>query len=98
MIVRHAFSPPDNERLAHLCGALDEHLRAIEVGLNVTISRRHEAFRIEGGKLQAQRAMALLESLYERSGRPSSFVRRSTSPASGTMPSDRKRSLINRMS
>ncbi len=70
MIVRHIFSPPDNERLAHLCGALDEHLRAIEVGLNVTISRRHEAFRVEGGKLQAQRAMALLESLYERSGRP----------------------------
>jgi phosphate starvation-inducible PhoH-like protein len=70
VIVRHAFTPPDNERLAHLCGALDEHLRAIEVGLNVTVSHRHEHFRVEGGKLQAQRAMALLESLYERSGRP----------------------------
>ena len=70
MIVRHVFSPPDNERLAHLCGALDEHLRAIELGLNVKVSHRHEAFRVEGGKLQAQRAMALLESLYARSGRP----------------------------
>jgi phosphate starvation-inducible PhoH-like protein len=70
VIVRHVFSPTDNERLAHLCGVLDEHLRSIEVGLNVTVTHRHEAFRVEGGKLQAQRAMALLESLYERSGRP----------------------------
>ena len=63
VIVRHAFTPPDNERLAHLCGALDEHLRAIEVGLNVTIARRHEAFRIEGGRHPAmawvQRGMSL---------------------------------------
>jgi len=70
VIVRHAFTPPDNDRLAHLCGALDEHLRAIEQGLNVSIARRQEAFRIEGGKLQAQRALALLQALYERSGRP----------------------------
>ncbi|HEX7636823.1 MAG TPA: PhoH family protein, partial [Burkholderiaceae bacterium] len=70
MIVRHAFAPPDNERLAHLCGALDENLRAIEQGLNVVVSRRQEHFRVEGGKLQATRAMALLEALYDRSGRP----------------------------
>ena len=30
MILRHAFIPPDNARLAHLCGSLDEHLREIE--------------------------------------------------------------------
>ena len=35
VIVRHVFSPLDNERLGHLCGALDEHLREIEQGLNV---------------------------------------------------------------
>jgi phosphate starvation-inducible PhoH-like protein len=70
VIVRHAFSPPDNERLAHVCGALDEHLRAIEQGLNVVVTRRHENFRVEGGKLQAPRALALIEALYERSGRP----------------------------
>ena len=27
MTLRHRFSPPDNTRLAHLCGPLDEHLR-----------------------------------------------------------------------
>ena len=70
MIVRRAFSPPDNERLAHVCGALDENLRAIEQGLNVVITRRQEHFRVEGGKLQAPRALALIEALYERSGRP----------------------------
>ena len=69
MIVRRTFSPPDNDRLAHLCGALDENLRAIEQGLNVVITRRHENFRVEGGKLQAPRALALIEALYERSGR-----------------------------
>ena len=70
MIVRRAFSPPDNERLAHVCGVLDENLRAIEQGLNVVITRRQEHFRVEGGKLQAPRALALVEALYERSGRP----------------------------
>lgn len=70
LIVRRAFSPPDNERLAHVCGALDENLRAIEQGLNVVISRRQEHFRVEGGKLQAPRALALIEALYDRSGRP----------------------------
>ena len=70
MIVRRAFSPPDNERLAHVCGVLDENLRAIEQGLNVIVTRRQEHFRVEGGKLQAPRALALIEALYERSGRP----------------------------
>ena len=70
MIVRRAFSPPDNDRLAHVCGVLDENLRAIEQGLNVVVTRRQEHFRVEGGKLQAPRALALIETLYERSGRP----------------------------
>ena len=70
MIVRRSFTPPDNERLAHVCGALDENLRSIEQGLNVVITRRHENFRVEGGKLQAPRALALIEALYDRSGQP----------------------------
>jgi phosphate starvation-inducible PhoH-like protein len=45
VIVRRAFSPPDNERLAHVCGVLDENLRAIEQGLNVVVTRRQEHFR-----------------------------------------------------
>ncbi|HSI58711.1 MAG TPA: PhoH family protein [Ideonella sp.] len=70
MILRHTFSPLDNTRLGHLSGALDEHLRAIEGMLPVTISRRQGAFKIEGGKRDAERVLALLESLYERARKP----------------------------
>jgi phosphate starvation-inducible PhoH-like protein len=33
LILRHLFSPPNNTRLSHLCGPMDEHLRTIEVAL-----------------------------------------------------------------
>ena len=70
MILRHAFIPPDNTRLAHLCGSLDEHLRSIAAAFDVSISRRNESFRVEGGKAQAERAVVLLQSLYDRARRP----------------------------
>jgi phosphate starvation-inducible PhoH-like protein len=70
LILRHAFTPLDNVRLAHLCGALDSHLRAIESALGVAIARRNESFRIEGAKAAAERAVALLQSLYESAVRP----------------------------
>jgi phosphate starvation-inducible PhoH-like protein len=70
VILRHAFIPLDNIRLAHLCGTLDEHLRTIEAALDVSISRRNESFRIEGARRQAERATALLQSLYERAAKP----------------------------
>jgi phosphate starvation-inducible PhoH-like protein len=70
VILRHAFSPADNPRLAHLCGALDEHLRSIEQSLGVSITRRHEAFRIEGERATAAAALALLQSLYEKAALP----------------------------
>ncbi|HEY6086116.1 MAG TPA: PhoH family protein [Burkholderiaceae bacterium] len=70
MILRHAFIPLDNTRLSHLCGGLDSHLRAIESALGVAIARRNESFRIEGSKPAAERAVALLQALYERSARP----------------------------
>jgi len=69
VILRHAFIPPDNARLSHLCGSLDEHLRSIEAALDVTITRRNESFRVEGGKRQAERAVLLLQSLYDRARR-----------------------------
>ena len=70
VILRHAFIPPDNKRLAHLCGSLDEHLRSIEAAFDVSISRRNESFRVEGGKAQAERAVVLLQSLYDRARQP----------------------------
>ncbi len=66
MILRHEFLPLDNNRLSHLCGSVDEHLRDIETVLGVSISRRNEFFRIEGAKVSAERAMALLQALYDR--------------------------------
>ncbi len=70
MILRHAFIPPDNTRLAHLCGTLDEHLRSIEAAFDVTINRRNESFRVEGSKAAAERAVALLQTLYDKARRP----------------------------
>ena len=70
MILRHLFSPPNNARLAHLCGPMDEHLRAIEAGLRVRISHRAQHFQIEGDKSAVQRTLMLLESLYTRADRP----------------------------
>ena len=70
MILRHAFIPVDNTRLAHLCGSMDTQLRDIEAAMEVTISRRNESFRIEGGKAQTERAVALLQTLYDQARQP----------------------------
>ncbi|MBX3654998.1 MAG: PhoH family protein [Ramlibacter sp.] len=70
MIVRHTFSPPNNTRLANLCGATDEHLRTIEAALQVRIAHRHEQFKIDGPKARAQRALEVLQALYEIAARP----------------------------
>ncbi len=70
MILRHVFSPTDNPRLAHLCGALDENLRAIETALGVRITHRQEAFRIEGQREAAEAALMLLQSLYRDATQP----------------------------
>ena len=70
MILRHVFEPTDNTRLAHLSGAFDEHLRSIEAALSVRISRRAAAFRIDGPRADAGRALAMLQSLYALAARP----------------------------
>ena len=70
MILRHAFIPPDNERLANLAGNLDGHLRTIEAAFDVKIQRRNESFRVEGAKGHAERAVVLLQHLYGRAARP----------------------------
>jgi phosphate starvation-inducible PhoH-like protein len=70
LILRHAFAPPNNTRLAHLCGPTDEHLRTIETALQVKISHRQEHFRVEGPKAKAQRAMDVLQAMHEMAARP----------------------------
>ena len=70
MILRHLFSPPNNARLTHLCGPMDEHLRTIEVALGVKIAHRHEQFKVDGPKLKAKRGMEMLQALYEIAAKP----------------------------
>jgi len=70
LILKHTFSPASNTRLAHLCGPTDEHLRTVETALQVSIARRNEQFKIEGAKPKAQRALEVLQALYEIAGRP----------------------------
>jgi phosphate starvation-inducible PhoH-like protein len=70
VIRRHPLAPADNRRLAHLCGPLDAHLRAIEAALNVTLARREASFRIEGAREAVERTAELLDNLYARARDP----------------------------
>jgi phosphate starvation-inducible PhoH-like protein len=70
LILRHTFSPANNTRLGHLCGALDDHLRTIELALKVKIAHSHEKFKIDGHKAKAQQALEVLQAMYERAGKP----------------------------
>jgi phosphate starvation-inducible protein PhoH and related proteins len=69
VILRHAFIPPDNARLANLAGSFDEHLRTISSAFDVKIQRRNESFRVEGARANAERAVGLLQHLYGRAAR-----------------------------
>jgi len=57
-----SLEPPDNERLANLCGPLDENLRLIESRLGVEVRRRGSVFRVQGTKAAA--AESLLAELF----------------------------------
>jgi len=70
LILRHLFSPPNNARLAHLCGPMDGHLRTIEDALQIKIAHRHEQFKVDGTKVAAKRGMEVLQALYEMAARP----------------------------
>jgi phosphate starvation-inducible PhoH-like protein len=52
-----------------LCGPTDEHLRTIELALDVKIAHRHEQFKVDGHKAKATRAMEVLQALYERAAK-----------------------------
>lgn len=57
--------PIDNERLANLCGQLDEHLRQIERRLGVEINNRGNHFRVIGNSEASGIAKTVLEALYK---------------------------------
>ena len=59
--------PDDVERLANLCGPFDEHLRQIELRLDVEIANRGNVFRVTGPEAMAARAERLSASFTMRS-------------------------------
>lgn len=62
-----SFTPADNQRLANLCGALDENLKQVETALDVTISRRGEHFSLRGDSNQTELAAQVLRRFYNQS-------------------------------
>lgn len=61
--------PTDNQRLARLCGQLDDNLRQLERRLGVEISNRGHRFRIIGNTDAVQRAQCVLQDLYRATTR-----------------------------
>jgi phosphate starvation-inducible PhoH-like protein len=62
--VELSFTPADNQRLANLCGVLDENLRQIETVLDVTIVRRGEHFKLHGKAANTSLAAETLTRFY----------------------------------
>ena len=61
-----SFPTDDNQRLANLCGVLDENLKQIESSLNVSITRRSEHFSIRGKIIQTRLASWVLKNFYSQ--------------------------------
>jgi len=59
--------PQDNERLANLCGQLDQHLRQIERRLGIEINNRGSVFRLIGEHRPVAAAAQVLRDLYRAS-------------------------------
>ncbi len=66
--VEVVLSPVDNQRLANLCGALDENLRQIETAYDVAIARRGERFTVRGHPMQAAQTATALQHFYAEAG------------------------------
>jgi len=59
--------PIDNERLANLCGYLDEHISLIEKRLGVAIAARGNLFSVDGESDAVTAAQRVLRELYRQS-------------------------------
>lgn len=63
--VTFSLDPVDNERLANLCGQLDEHLRLIEKRLGLDIAARGDLFQLTGEKEAVVAGERLIKMLYK---------------------------------
>lgn len=57
-------TPPDNQRLAEVCGQFDDNLHRIESHLGVEINNRGHEFQIIGPKDSSEQACNILTELY----------------------------------
>lgn len=62
--ITFSLDPPDNKRLAVLCGQLDHNLKKIASYFDVAITNRGPLFSISGGEESAERAKLSLNELY----------------------------------
>ena len=59
------FKPEDNQRLANLCGPMNEHLQLIEVRLGVEINNRNHHFQLIGEPADVKMGADILKDLYQ---------------------------------
>ena len=59
-----SLQPENNERLASLCGQLDEHLRMIERRLGIEILNHGHSFKLTGDSTNVSAANSVLKELY----------------------------------
>lgn len=62
--IEFRLEPPDNQRLANLCGQFDEHLKQVESRLGVEVQNRGDKFRILGDDEAVRAATSVLRDLY----------------------------------
>jgi len=58
------FEPADNDRLANLCGPMNEHLQQIEMRLGVEINNRNHHFQLIGEEADIRMGAVILKDLY----------------------------------
>ncbi|MCW8935223.1 MAG: PhoH family protein [Gammaproteobacteria bacterium] len=58
------FKPADNDRLANLCGPMNEHLQQIEMRLGVEINNRNHLFQLIGEEADIRMGADILKDLY----------------------------------
>jgi len=58
------FKPADNNRLANLCGPMNEHLQQIEMRLGVEINNRNHLFQLIGEEADIKIGADILKDLY----------------------------------
>jgi phosphate starvation-inducible PhoH-like protein len=60
----------DNKKLANLCGVLDENLKQIANGFDITLKRSGSKFSMDGDKKSIEQAAKLIEKFYQKANKP----------------------------